>query len=47
MARQAVKHSIGQGRFDAKNVLVQTVIDNFDAKISSMNGLQSTPALCQ
>ena len=47
MARQAVKHSTGQGRFDAKNVLVQTVIDNFDAKISSMNGLRSTPGLCQ
>ena len=44
-ARQAVKHSSGQGLFDAKNGLVQTVIDNYDANISSMNGLHSTHAL--
>jgi hypothetical protein len=44
-ARHAVTHSTIQGLFDATNGLVQTVIDNYDANISSMNGLQSTHAL--
>ncbi len=33
------------GLFDASDGLIQTVIDNYDANIASLNGLQSTHAL--
>jgi len=44
-ARHAAQESTTHGLFDATNGLIQTVIDNYDANISSQNGLQSTHAL--
>lgn len=44
-AVHAAKDSDQSGLFDAEQGLIQTVVDNYDANINSLNGLSSTHAL--
>lgn len=44
-AHSAAETSNSQGLFNANEGLIQVVIDNYDANISSLNGLKSTHAL--
>jgi len=44
-AHNAIRQSNTKGIFNSKDGLVQVVVDNYDANISSQNGLKSTHAL--